>query len=59
MAEYDVFLSHNKEDKEAVRDIGRRLLKKGQLNPFLDIWHLVPGSPRQEALEQALDDSRT
>jgi hypothetical protein len=27
--------------------------------PFLDKWHLIPGDPWQEALEEALDASRT
>jgi hypothetical protein len=29
------------------------------LKPFLDKWHLIPGEPWQEALEEALDQSRT
>jgi Tfp pilus assembly protein PilF len=56
---YDVFLSHNGRDKEAVEDLARRLVEKAGLKPWLDKWNLVPGEPWQEALELALDSSRT
>ena len=56
---YDVFLSHNSADKEAVELLARRLTEEAGLNPFLDKWHLVPGEPWQEALEVALDCSAT
>jgi formylglycine-generating enzyme required for sulfatase activity/energy-coupling factor transporter ATP-binding protein EcfA2 len=56
---YDVFLSHNNADREAVEIIARRLREEAQVAPFLDRWHLVPGEPWQEALEEALDASRT
>ena len=55
---YDVFLSHNSADKPAVEEIACRLVE-ASLQPFLDRWHLIPGQPWQEALEQALDQSRT
>lgn len=55
-ARYDVFLSHNSVDKPAVEDVARRLLAAG-IRPFLDTWHLIPGQPWQEELEQALTDS--
>jgi len=56
---YDVFLSHNGQDKEAVEDLARRLEDEAQLRPWLDKWNLVPGEPWQEALELALNGSRT
>lgn len=56
---YDVFLSHNGRDKEAVEALARRLEDEAKLRPWLDKWNLVPGEPWQEALESALDDSRT
>ena len=59
MPEYDVFLSHNSADQESVEIIARRLREAVHLEPFLDRWHLVPGEPWQEALEQALDTSRS
>jgi len=55
---YDVFLSHATPDKPAVEALARRLQDAG-LSPFLDKWHLVPGEPIQEALENALDNSRS
>ena len=57
--EYDVFLSHNSADKEAVENIAQRLHQEAKLQPFLDKWHLIPGEPWQEGLEEALDQSRT
>jgi hypothetical protein len=56
---YDVFLSHNSVDKEAVEVIARRLREEAHLEPFLDKWHLVPGEPWQEAIEEALDACQT
>ncbi|MFX1554489.1 MAG: TIR domain-containing protein [Promethearchaeota archaeon] len=56
---YDVFLSHNSDDKPAVEYLAQRLRQEAELKPFLDKWHLVPGEPWQEALEEALDQSRT
>jgi energy-coupling factor transporter ATP-binding protein EcfA2 len=56
---FDVFLSHSSRDKPAVEALARRLADEAHLTPWLDKWHLVPGEPWQEALEQALDQSRT
>jgi TIR domain-containing protein len=55
---YDVFLSHSTADKPAVERLAHKLSGQG-IKPFLDQWHLVPGEPWQEALEEALDQSRT
>ncbi len=55
---FDVFLSHASADKLPVEALARRLRDDG-LEPFLDQWHLVPGEPWQEALEDALETSRT
>lgn len=55
---YDVFLSHASPDKATVEELAREL-KRNNLEPFLDKWHLVPGEPWQEALEEALDRSQT
>jgi len=56
--QFDVFLSHNSKDKGAVERIAQRLRDAG-LHPFLDKWHLIPGNPWQEELEDALDASAT
>src|SRR5262245_20363000 len=56
---YDVFLSHHSGDKPLVESIAARLIDEQGLRPFLDKWHLIPGEPWQEALEEALDQSGT
>jgi tetratricopeptide (TPR) repeat protein len=56
---YDVFLSHYSGDKPQVEALAARLMDEERLRPFLDKWHLVPGEPWEEALEEALDLSRT
>jgi len=50
---YDVFLSHNSQDKPQVEALAHRFGKRGFI-PFLDRWCLVPGEPWQEAIEEAL-----
>ncbi|NIN34392.1 MAG: TIR domain-containing protein, partial [Gammaproteobacteria bacterium] len=39
--------------------IAKYLREKAGLNPYLDKWYLIPGTPVQEALEKALDESKT
>lgn len=58
MTGFDVFLSYNEDDREDVELIARRLREEVHLEPFLDRWHLVPGEPWQEALEEGLDTSQ-
>ena len=55
---YDVFLSHRSPDKPIVERLAEKLVEEAQLSPFLDRWHLIPGEPWQESLEQALNRSR-
>lgn len=50
---FDVFLSHNSQDKPSVRELGE-LLKKRGLTVWLDEWELIPGRPWQEALEDVI-----
>lgn len=57
--QYDVFLSHNGDDKAAVEIIAHRLREEAKLRPFLDKWHLIPGKSWQEAIEEALEQSET
>ncbi|MCA9710353.1 MAG: SUMF1/EgtB/PvdO family nonheme iron enzyme, partial [Myxococcales bacterium] len=57
--EYDVFLFYNSADARAVEALAVRLRDEARLHPFLDMWHLVPGESAIEALEQAIDRSRT
>jgi TIR domain-containing protein len=56
---YDVFLSHQSGDKSLVESIATRLVDEQGVRPFLDKWHLIPGELWQEALEEALDRSKT
>ena len=55
---FDVFLSHNSKDKATVAHLARALRLHG-LAPWLDAWELVPGRPWQEALEDAIEGSRS
>ncbi|HND52988.1 MAG TPA: TIR domain-containing protein, partial [Pirellulaceae bacterium] len=52
-----VFLSHNSEDKPAVERIAESLRARG-VQPWLDKWHLVPGDPWQQEIEEALRTCR-
>jgi WD40 repeat protein len=54
---FDIFLSHSSADKPAVEYLAHKL-REAKIEPFLDKWHLIPGEPWQEALEDALDQSR-
>lgn len=58
VASFDVFLSHNSQDKPAVEALARRLEDEAGLRPWLDKWNQIPGDPWQESLEAALDASR-
>ena len=56
---YDVFLSHNSQDKPAVQWLAAKLEDQAGINVFLDVWDLIPGEAWQEDLENALAASRT
>jgi WD40 repeat protein len=58
MSRYDVFLNYSGPRRRDLEHLARKLREAG-VEPFLDIWHLIPGEPRQEALETALDQSLT
>ncbi len=51
--EFDVFLSHNSRDKEAVERIARRL-KYETIDPWFDKWCLTPGGDWQDELADGL-----
>jgi hypothetical protein len=51
---YDVFLSYNSKDKDAVIRIADALKRVG-LNPWLDEWQIVRGLPWIPQLEKALE----
>jgi hypothetical protein len=50
---YHVFLSHNSADKPAVEGLAVLLRAEG-LEPWLDMWNLIPGDPWQPAIEEVL-----
>lgn len=54
---WDIFLSHNSQDKTLVEALARRLLGAG-VRPWLDKWELVPGEDWLHAIESALLDCR-
>ncbi|HEX5751644.1 MAG TPA: TIR domain-containing protein [Archangium sp.] len=56
---FDVFLSHNSQDKAAVELLAERLRSEAGLRPFLDTWNLVPGTRWQPSLEDALEKSQS
>ena len=55
---FDVFLSHNSNDKENVRQIGAELKKRG-LKVWLDEWELTPGRPWQEEIEKIISTTKS
>lgn len=54
----DVFISHKGKDKPAVEILAHKLKAKG-VKVWLDKWNLIRGEPRQEGLEEALDNCQT
>ncbi|MEP6669005.1 MAG: TIR domain-containing protein [Chthoniobacter sp.] len=54
---YDVFLSYNSEDKQAVRHLAQRMQKAG-LNVWFDEWVISPGDDIFLAIERGLEGSR-
>ena len=55
--EYDVFLSHSSQDKEAVLELAERLKGDG-LHVWLDDWVIQPGDSIPKAVEKGLERSR-
>jgi len=58
MPRYDVFLSYASADQPSAEHLARKLEDAG-VRVFFDDWNLIAGRPVQEALEEALDQSRT
>lgn len=54
---YDVFISHNSEDKPVVRELARRLKTDG-LRIWFDEWEIKPGDMIALKIEQGLKQSR-
>lgn len=56
MAEYDVFLCHATPDKPAVEELAKRL-RDAAINPWLDKWNIILGSPAPRQLSDAINQS--
>jgi GTPase SAR1 family protein len=56
--EYDVFISYNHKDREAVKRIGE-LLKSNGLAPWLDEWDLQPGLSWLRLVMQQIPKSKS
>jgi len=54
---YDVFLSHNRQDKPRVRALAKRLKEAG-LRVWLDDWVIKPGDDIYLAIERSLEAAR-
>src|SRR6185369_17835401 len=50
---YDVFLSYNSRDHDAVEAVAKKLRAEG-IEPFLDKWYLAPGRRWRPELERTL-----
>lgn len=58
MAEFDVFLAHNSEDKPLVREIAKEL-KRRNLKPWLDEEQIRAGQIFQVEIQKAIQNSNT
>ena len=56
---YDVFLSHNSDDKSLVEELALQLQDEAGLNPWLDAWHIPGGAQWESEIEQALSSCNT
>jgi formylglycine-generating enzyme required for sulfatase activity len=56
---YDVFLSFNSDDRQAVEQIALYLRDRVHLRPWFDQWELIPGEPWVRSLERGLAASET
>jgi hypothetical protein len=55
---FDVFLCHNSEDKPAVREISKKLVKEG-IKPWLDVEQIPPGSSWQTELGEQIESIKS
>ncbi|HMV84894.1 MAG TPA: TIR domain-containing protein [Blastocatellia bacterium] len=55
---YDVFISHSKEDKPAARELAERLRRDG-LRVWFDEWEIKPGDSIPLKIQNGLEQSRT
>lgn len=57
--EFDVFLSHNSEDKPVIRRLAKALREKFRIEPWLDEEQIRAGERFRLALERGMSESRT
>jgi len=57
--EFDVFISYNSSEKEAVEQIAGDLKNCAGLEVWLDKWKAVPGEPSVQTLEAGINRSKT
>ena len=55
---FDAFLSYSRSDQAVVETVALHL-RRFELNPFLDRWHLAAGQSWQQLLSQRLADCRS
>jgi hypothetical protein len=55
---YDVFLAHNSADEPAVEALAQQLVNEG-IQPWLHRWHLIPGVPWLDGIEEGLTSCTT
>lgn len=56
---YDVFLSHDHADVDAVEELGRTLVTQFAFKVWFDRWVCVPGESWQQAIAKGLDETAT
>jgi GTPase SAR1 family protein len=56
--EFDVFLAHSSDDKQAVEALAAQLKERG-INPWLDAEQIPPGRWFQDVIEQAVPNVRS
>ena len=52
--DFDVFLCHNSKDKEAVKEIGEKLIERG-IQPWLDEWEVPAGQSWLYEIENQIE----
>ena len=55
---FDVFLSHNSQNKPQVQEIAQKL-KERKLKPWLDVEQIAPGQSFQDEIQKAISQSKS
>ena len=58
MSEFDVFLAHNSQDKDAVDELHGLLTRHG-ISPWLDVEQIPPGRWFQDVIQQAIPNVKS